>query len=353
MTGPALTYLTSTTGTDFSISGLGNTSTWNLPDASVTARGVINTAAQTFGGLKTLNNGVIVNNGSILNNGTTANGGLTVSGATTNTSNLTLGLTSGTTPGTASDRFLTVDATGKVTLNTLAAITSVTAGGPPMTGPALIYNTANAGTDFSITSSGNTATWNLPDASTTARGAVTTAAQTLGGLKTFGNGVVVNNGSTLNNGTTANNGLSVTGATTFTSNLTLGLTSATTPDLNTDKYLSVNASGKVTLNSVNVSSSIPIKIKAYHIQIIEAPVWLRVGAPQIFNFVIAGATMSLSSTVTVSPVKEILASTKINWARVLNATTIQVAMSVEGTVDQKLNPGVGNEGDFYVTVMEF
>ena len=221
-----------------------------------------------------------------------------------------------------------------------------------MTGPALTYNTGTAGTDFNIASSGNTATWNIPDASTTARGAVTTAAQTLGGLKTFANGVVVNNGSTLNNGTTANNGLSVTGATTFTSNLTLGITSATTPDLNTDKYLSVNATGKVTLNSVNVSSTVPVKIKAYHIELTEAPVWLRAGTPQIFTFVIAGANLSLNSSVSISPFKQLLATTKINWVRVLNATTIQVAMSAEGS-DQKLNPGIGNEADFFVTVMEF
>lgn len=334
MTGPALTYLTSSTGTDFSISGSGNTATWNLPDASATARGVVNTGAQIFAGIKTFAAGAIV------------------SGATGATSNLTLGINSATTPAAQTTKYLSLDATGNVTLNAMNSITSVTAGGPAMTGPALTYNTANSGTDFSITSAGNTATWNLPDASTTNRGVVTTAAQTLGGLKTLANGVVVNNGSALNNGTTANGGLSVTGGTTYTSELTLGLTSATAPGLNTDKYLSVNATGKVTLNTVNVTSNTPVKIKAYHVELLEAPVWLRVGTPQIFTFVIPGASLSLNSSVSISPYKQLLATTKINWVRILNATTIQVAMSAEGS-DQKLNPGIGNEADFFVTVMEF
>jgi hypothetical protein len=267
-TGPALTYNTGATGTDLNISSTGNIITWNLPDASTTARGAVTTAAQTFGGAKTfangvtVNNGATVNNGSTLNGGTTANGGLTVSGATTNTSNLVLGVTSATTPATATDRYLSVNAAGNVTLNSMNAINSVTAGGNTMTGPALTYNTGTTGTDFNISSTGNIATWNIPDASTTARGAVTTVAQTFGGAKTFANGVTVNNGATVNNGstlnggTTANGGLTVSGATTNTSNLTLGVTSATTPATATDRYLSVNAAGNVTLNSINAINSV-------------------------------------------------------------------------------------------------
>jgi hypothetical protein len=251
----ALTYNSGTAGTDFNISSAGNVVTWNLPDASTTARGAVTTSAQTFAGLKTFNNGATINGGAILNGGTNANGGLTVSGATTNTSNLTLGVTSATTPAAATDRYLSVNAAGNVTLNSISAINSVTAGGNTMTGPALTYNTGTTGTDFNISSTGNIATWNLPDASTTARGAVTTGAQTFGGAKTFANGATVNNGSTLNGGTTANGGLTVSGATTNTSNLTLGVTSATTPGAATDRYLSVNAAGNVTLNNIsNVSS---------------------------------------------------------------------------------------------------
>ena len=68
---------------------------------------------------------------------------------------------------------------------TTAGITEING----LTGPVLTMNTGTTGTDFNIDSSANNLQLNLPDASTANRGVITNAAQTLGGEKTFTDGV--------------------------------------------------------------------------------------------------------------------------------------------------------------------
>jgi hypothetical protein len=62
--------------------------------------------------------------------------------------------------------------------NGLYSLNGITSGTHSLT-------TGTSGTDFNISSSGSTHTFNLPDASATARGAVTTGIQTFAGNKTF------------------------------------------------------------------------------------------------------------------------------------------------------------------------
>ena len=72
------TFATGTTGTDFGISSAGSVHTFNLPDASVTARGLITTGLQSFAGDKTLTGIVTLSNTTVSTNTTT--GALVVAG---------------------------------------------------------------------------------------------------------------------------------------------------------------------------------------------------------------------------------------------------------------------------------
>lgn len=58
LTAATQTFATGTSGTDFGISSATSTHTFNLPDASASARGVLTTAAQIIAGLKTFNAGI-------------------------------------------------------------------------------------------------------------------------------------------------------------------------------------------------------------------------------------------------------------------------------------------------------
>jgi hypothetical protein len=58
LTAQVQNFATGTSGTDFTISSSTSTHTFNLPDASATARGVVSTGTQTFAGAKTFNSSV-------------------------------------------------------------------------------------------------------------------------------------------------------------------------------------------------------------------------------------------------------------------------------------------------------
>lgn len=60
------------------------------------------------------------------------------------------------------------------------------------TGGSQSFAIGTAGSDFAVSSSADTHTFNLPSASATARGVVTTGSQTLAGDKTFNDDVVIN-----------------------------------------------------------------------------------------------------------------------------------------------------------------
>ena len=68
------------------------------------------------------------------------------------------------------------------------AVTSINS----QTGPSVTLQTGNSGSDFAISATSNTITFDLPSASAAARGLVTTGEQTIAGTKTFSSSIVAN-----------------------------------------------------------------------------------------------------------------------------------------------------------------
>ncbi len=82
-TGPAISFLTGKNGTDVNIdsTSVTNRITINVPDASTTARGVVNDSTQTFAGNKTLRDSLSVGKGANIGSAAGANSTLQVSGS--------------------------------------------------------------------------------------------------------------------------------------------------------------------------------------------------------------------------------------------------------------------------------
>jgi hypothetical protein len=98
-------------------------------------------------------------------------------------------------------------------------ITTFTAGLTALNGlQAQVQNfaTGTTGTDFAINSSGSTHTFNLPSASATARGVVTTSSQTFAGDKTFTGTIGASNLSGTNTGDQNLTGYALLASPTFT-----------------------------------------------------------------------------------------------------------------------------------------
>jgi len=198
LTGATQTFSTGTAGTDFGISSSGSVHTFNLPDAGATARGLVTSSNQTFGGTKTT---------PIWNASTGFQvGGLGTTGRHLrgNGTNLVLSATAAAGVGTcAASQWADV-------LNDDAVPTCTQPGFSDLSGSALLaqlpFGTANqflstnpgattiehktlavgtGGTDFNIAHATGTTTFNLPNASPSNRGVVSTVTQSFVGQKTF------------------------------------------------------------------------------------------------------------------------------------------------------------------------
>ncbi len=78
LTAASQSFATGTSGTDFGISSVTSTHTFNLPDAGSSARGVVSTGTQTFAGAKTFSSALSVTDATVATS--TSTGALTVTG---------------------------------------------------------------------------------------------------------------------------------------------------------------------------------------------------------------------------------------------------------------------------------
>lgn len=143
LTGVAQTFAVGTTGTNITITSAGTTHTFNFPDASATARGVVTTAAQTFAGLKTFSGGITSSGPDTHNGLTTFNGGAVVltaascanttttvvcNGGNTTAAALTIGTNTATNLSFKTNAVtrITLDTTGGITIGDGGATSAVT-----------------------------------------------------------------------------------------------------------------------------------------------------------------------------------------------------------------------------------
>jgi hypothetical protein len=215
LTASVQNFLIGYTGAFPNIVSSGSDHTFNIPIAGTAATGLVNTSSQSFAGAKTFTSttnatyigvGGVVVHGGIAISGNAAIGGSAIFTNTANSNTISFysGVQGSTlayilpidTPTAGQVLSASAPSSGVVTLSWEDDQTGAPAGGITqlngLTAATQSFQTGTAGNDFAISSATSTHTFNLPDASATARGVITTGSQTIAGAKTFSSSIIGN-----------------------------------------------------------------------------------------------------------------------------------------------------------------
>jgi hypothetical protein len=215
LTASVQNFLIGYTGPFPNIVSSGSDHTFNIPIAGTASTGLVSTLAQSFAGAKTftstvnptfIGQGGLIVHGGIGISGNAAIGGSAIFTNTSNTNTISFyaGVQGSTlayilpidTPTAGQVLSASAPSSGVVTLSWEDDQTGAPAGGITqlngLTAATQSFQTGTAGNDFGISSATSTHTFNLPDASATNRGVITTGAQTIAGSKTFSSSIIGN-----------------------------------------------------------------------------------------------------------------------------------------------------------------
>lgn len=177
LTGSVQTMVSGTSGTDFAINSTGSAHTFNLPTASASNRGALSSADWTiFNGKQATGNYI-----------TNLTGDVTASGP-------------GSVAGTIANDAVTFDKMQNITTARLLGRGTAATGDVEQIATAL----GTTGTDLTWAFTAGTLTLNVPSASASARGVVTTGTQTMAGAKTWSGAAVFSSTVNITATTTAN-----------------------------------------------------------------------------------------------------------------------------------------------------
>lgn len=167
-------FAVGTSGSDFNIITSSGVHTFNLPNAGSTARGALTSSDWiTFNSKQSTtlaSTNIWVGNALNMATSRTLSGDATLS----NTGILTLANT-GVTSGSYTMANITVDSKGRITAASSGAVVGIITSINGNSTPAQIITTGTSGTNFNVSSSSGTTTINLPTASSTVRGALSTS----------------------------------------------------------------------------------------------------------------------------------------------------------------------------------